>query len=381
MSNNLIVYAYNVRFGEAILVEVPDGDKRRFILVDAGNWQSGKAGLNKPLIDALKDIHTRTSGKIDLYVMTHEHMDHVEGLKSAAGKGIKFDIDTVWMTASSEPSYYNSPGHRDAREAKEKLQDAVKAFMALAATPGLATELKMMYELNAAKTVDCVDFIRRAGRKAPYYVYRDYNLRNKHPFSDADLRILAPEENTAVYFKSLYDSLPRFNLGAAEAPSTSHKSLPLPLPGVDGGAFYNLIERMDGGFAESVYAIDAAGNNTSVVFELTWRGRRLLFTGDAEQKSWEKMLEHTTLEPVDFFKFSHHGSITGRPPLAALDKILPQARHGQALAAVSTFPGIPFDSIPDTKTLDAIKARTKKVYSTTDVADGKPVIVTMAAVC
>jgi glyoxylase-like metal-dependent hydrolase (beta-lactamase superfamily II) len=103
MNEKLVVYAYNVRFGEAILLKVPDGGKNRFILVDAGNWQSGQAGLNKPLLDALKDIHKRTNGKIDLYVMTHEHMDHVEGLRAADSKGCKFDIDTVWMTASSEP--------------------------------------------------------------------------------------------------------------------------------------------------------------------------------------------------------------------------------------------------------------------------------------
>jgi beta-lactamase superfamily II metal-dependent hydrolase len=380
MNERLVIYAYNVRFGEAILVEVPDAGMRRFILIDAGNWQSGKAGLNKPLLDALEDIHARTGGKIDLYVMTHEHMDHVEGLKSAAIKGVKFAIDTVWMTASSEPGYYNSSNHRDARETKEKLEAAAQAFAALAATTRSAAESSVIYELNAAKTVDCVDFIRAAGRKPPYYVYRDCNLRDKHPFRDVGLRVLAPEENTAVYFKSLYDSLPHLNLVASGRAPSPRKSPPLPLPGVDGGAFYDLIQRMDNGFAESVYAIDAAKNNTSVVFELTWRGRRLLFTGDAEQQSWEKMLENTTLEPVDFFKFSHHGSITGRPPLAALDKILPQARRKRAVAALSTFPGIPFDSIPDTETLGAIKARTRKICSTADVADGSPVVVIMRAV-
>jgi beta-lactamase superfamily II metal-dependent hydrolase len=372
-NEQLTVYIYNVRFGEAILVEVPDGDKRRFILVDAGNWQSGQAGLNQPLLDALKDINRRTQGKIDLYVMTHEHMDHVEGLRSAARKGCNFDIDTVWMTASSEPGYYDR--FTDAREKKKRLDDAAAAFMALSVMPAQATDIKAMYELNAARTVDCVDFIRNAGGNV-FYVYRDCDLRNKHPFTGLGLRILAPEQDTAVYYKSLYESLPRFNLVTAETPSDSSKSLPMPLPGVDGGAFYNLIEHMDGAFSESVYAIDAAGNDTSVVFELTWRGRRLLFTGDAEQESWEQMYENTSLEPLDFFKIGHHGSITARPPLAALDKILPQIRRDHALAALSTYPGVPFKSIPDTETLNSIKARTKKVYSSTGADDGKPVRVT-----
>lgn len=379
MNEKLVVYAYNVRFGEAILVEVPDGGKNRFILVDAGNWQSGQAGLNKPLLDALEHIHERTNGKIDLYVMTHEHMDHVEGLRAADSKGCKFDIDTVWMTASSEPGYYDS--HEDAREKKRALQEAVAAFRAVSARRGLTADLETTYELNAASTLDCVNFIRKAGRKGPYYVHKDCDLRNKHPFSDASLRILAPEEDTSVYYKSILESVPRFGLAANEAPSTSKKSLPLPLPGVYGGAFYDLIERMDGACSESVFAIDKAANDTSIVFELTWRGNRLLFTADAEQESWEKMYENTSLEPVDVFKIGHHGSSTAKPPLAALNKILPEVRREQSVAVLSTFPRVPFESIPDKDTLDEIMKRTKKIYRTSDVADGEPAIVTMAAAC
>jgi beta-lactamase superfamily II metal-dependent hydrolase len=377
MSKKLIIYAYNVRFGETILVKVPDGGKDRFILVDAGNWQSGLAGLNEPLLNALKDIHKRTRGKIDLYVMTHEHMDHVEGLRAADSKGYKFDIDTVWMTASSEPGYYDR--FTDARKKKMGLQDAAAAFMALSAAARPATDMEMMYELNAASTVDCVDFIRKAGRKDPYYVYRDCDLRNKHPFRDASLRILAPEQDTSVYYKSISGSMPRLSLDAAGTLSTSTtESPPLPLPGVDGGAFYNLIERMGGAFSESVFAIDKAANNTSIVFELTWHGRCLLFTGDAEEESWEQMYEHTSLKPVDVFKIGHHGSITARPSPAVLDTILPQARRKRARAVVSTFPGTPFKSIPDEDTLDEIERRTKKVYRTNNVNDGKPVTIMLS---
>ena len=372
MNKKLIVYAYNVRFGEAILVKVPDRGKNRFILVDAGNWQSGRAGLNKPLLDALKDIHRRTKGKIDLYIMTHEHMDHVEGLRAADRKGCKFDIDTVWMTASSEPGYYDR--FTDAREKKRRLHNAGIAFMALSASPRLDADIRMMYELNAARTVDCVDFIKKAPRKGPYYVYRDCDLSGKHPFRDADLRILAPEQDTSVYYKSILRSVPHFSLDTAETALTSTtRSLPLPLPGVDGGAFYNLIDRMDGAFSESVFAIDKAANDTSIVFELNWRGRRLLFTGDAEEESWEKMYEHMSLKPVDVFKIGHHGSITARPSLAVLDKILPQASQKRARAVLSTFPGVPFKSIPDEATLDEIIRRTEKVYRTNNAADGKPV--------
>jgi phosphoribosyl 1,2-cyclic phosphodiesterase len=106
MTDKLVVYTYNVLFGDAILVEVPDGRTRRFILIDVGNALSGRGGANQPLLDTIKDIKDRTAGKIDLYVMTHEHMDHVQGLLYAKENGYELQIDTVWMPASSEPGYY-----------------------------------------------------------------------------------------------------------------------------------------------------------------------------------------------------------------------------------------------------------------------------------
>jgi hypothetical protein len=71
-------------------------------------------------------------------------------------------------------------------------------------------------------------------------------------------------------------------------------------------------------------------NNTSVVLLLEWRGRRLLFTGDAEYKTafegeyregrsngswnvmWEKQRKHLR-QPLDFLKVGHHGSENATP--------------------------------------------------------------------
>ena len=70
-------------------------------------------------------------------------------------------------------------------------------------------------------------------------------------------------------------------------------------------------------------------NNVSVVLLLEWRGRRLLFTGDAEWKgtgvregrrnsTWDVMLDvpevkDVLLEPLDLLKVAHHGSHNGTP--------------------------------------------------------------------
>jgi hypothetical protein len=285
------------------------------------------------------------------------------------------------MPASSAPDYYQR--FPEAKKKKMELQSAVETFQKFTGKQKLSEEFKMLLDLNARKTEDYVDFIRHAGQKPPYYLYRGCDLKGKHPFTDIGIRILAPEEDTSVY----YQSVPHLDVNAENTPSAPKKgrSLPLPLPGVDGGAFYGLIERMNSAFSESIFAIDRAGNDTSLVFELTWQGKRLLFTGDAEQKSWQMMDKNAGLKPVDIYKISHHGSRTGIPPLPILEKVLPQERQKQAAAILSTYPAVlsqepdVYPGVPDKQTVDTIKKRARKVFSTTDVAGGKPVIVTLAA--
>ena len=100
-------------------------------------------------------------------------------------------------------------------------------------------------------------------------------------------------------------------------------STPLPPPGVDAGAFYNLVDIRRRGYGGNLLNIDRANNNTSLVFALEWRGWRLLFPGDAEHRSWKTMAREKVLKPVHFLKVSHHGSFNGTPDVELLDQIPP----------------------------------------------------------
>lgn len=365
MTDRLVVYAYNVLFGDAILVEVPEGGTRRFILIDVGNVLSGQGGKNPPLLEAVQDIKRRAGGKIDLYIMTHEHLDHVEGLLYAKENSCELRVDTVWMTASADPNYHAT--HPEARRKRLELQRAVEAFQAAVSATSKLKELDAVFQMNGRTTEDCVDFLRRLSPKL-YYPYRGYEVEDRHPFTESTLRILAPEEDTSVYYESVAHLEP-----SSGSPAVAG-GRPLPLPGIDGGAFYQLIDRMDNGLSESLFAIDRAANDTSLVVELTWRGRRLLFTGDAELKSWRKMAEKNLLRPLDLLKVGHHGSRNATPSSAILDQVLPPDRRASAVAVLSTCPNV-YQGVPDPRTLEALKARTKRIYKTTDVPPGKPVIV------
>ena len=362
MSESLRVRLYNVRFGDAVLVTVPDDGTARHILIDVGNVLSGQGGDDAVFQPVLEDVRAELCGRpLDLYVMTHEHMDHVQGLLYAKEKaGIELDVDYSWLTASAAPDYYDT--HPSAK--RKKLEaDAVFEQVAayLQAAPD-ATLAGLLLNNNPRSTADCVDYLRGLARTTSY-VYRGAPLEGTHPFQEAKLAVWGPEEDTSSYYRSFQPLALGVNGGA-----DGHSSVvtPLPPPGVDAGAFYNLVDSRRSGLHDNLLAIDKAANNTSVVFSLEWRGWKLLFPGDAEQESWRTMDAQGVLEPVHLLKIAHHGSWNGTPAGAILDKVLPPAAPDDRTryAAVSTCPGT-YSGVPDASTLATIGGRTQ-LHSTLD---------------
>ena len=127
-------------------------------------------------------------------------------------------------------------------------------------------------------------------------------------------------------------------------------------------------------------------NNLSVVLLIEWRGRRLLFVGDAEWEGefkegkhngswnvmWDRHRKTFLRAPLDFLKVGHHGSINATPPpadskkkgakadgvFAILDTILPVPKKGKptAQAIVSTEREF-YNPIPECKLLVDIARR------------------------
>jgi hypothetical protein len=375
--DKLRVRVYNVRFGDAILVSVPDADAQgntemRHILIDVGNSLSGEGGKDALFEPILRDVLDVLDGRpLDLYVMTHEHMDHVQGLFYASQKlGLELDVRNAWLTASAAEDYYDT--HPDAKKKKlqaEEIYFAVTSY--LQAVPERETTWirAVMFNNNPRSTADCVSYLRGLAQETAY-VHRDADLTGTHPFREAQFEILAPEEDTADY----YGHFQPMALGVTQsggAQPSPRVIPPLPPAGVDAGAFYNLVGLRKRGFSDNLLAIDRAANNTSVAFTLEWRGWRLLFTGDAELRSWKTMNKHVDFGPVHFLKISHHGSHTGMPPDEVLDRLLPEpgdAADRPCHAVVSTFPGT-YDNVPHDETLAALEERCI-VHSVVGTPDG-----------
>ena len=88
----------------------------RHILIDFGNALGSEGGSDDVFGPVIDDILARLGGKpLDLYVMTHEHLDHVQGfLHSAVNLKKSLKVRQVWLTGSAHPDYYAT--HPQARK-------------------------------------------------------------------------------------------------------------------------------------------------------------------------------------------------------------------------------------------------------------------------
>ena len=401
MANAIEIFAFNVRFGDAILVRVPDKDRTgggttvRHILIDVGNTLAAAKPKDEPMpgepggdddvlppaVDKILEI--LNGAKIDLYVMTHEHLDHVQGLPYADKKRKLtapklrdlLQPKFVWMTASAEgDAYYDrhQKAHRE-NEKKKNTFATIHAHLWAAAGAELASLAPLLINNNPIFTGPCVEWLKTLAPdgSTPAYLHREIpaaSLAALHPFQEAKFKIWAPEEDASAY----YGKLTPMALGEAEpAPGGVRGAAPrlVPPPGVDAEAFLNLVDMRRRGVAENLLTIDKAANNSSLVFCLEWRGRRLLFPGDAEEKSWAMMKAKGVLEPVDFLKVSHHGSVNGTPDPEILNLVLPigvpTSVKAKRVALISTWDHT-YGGIPHDPTNAKLRERCGKLVSTLD---------------
>lgn len=390
--DTLTIRAYNVRFGDAFLITVPDdrgpndpqptesdqGEKvLRHILIDVGNALTKAGGVDEVFEPVVKNILKVLDGKpVDLYIMTHEHMDHIQGLPAAEKKhNLTVNARYAWLTASAAPDYYTRDWG-DADIPKRALQqrnnmeaafdDLFDYFTALQADGEPPPQmLRAMLDINNYRSSkDCVDYLRElASKETTAYMYRGYknpnnknigpsNFDESHPFNSTKLEVWAPEENTSVYYGRLRPRTLGFVLGEGSDDGDRRPTVPTPPPGVDASAFYQLVNARKNNLVENILAIDKAKNNSSIVFCLEWAGWRFLFPGDGQTKSWQIMEEKGMLKkPIHLLKISHHLSHNGTPEGDTLDKIIPQdpPDDRKRLAVASTYPftynGIPFEDI------------------------------------
>jgi hypothetical protein len=383
--DTLRVRVYNVRFGDAIFISVPDTEngqpKLRHILIDVGNALSKEGGRDFVFRPVLQDIRDTLAGApIDLYIMTHEHMDHVQGLLYGEQREQlgRLAVCTAWLPASAAPNYYERdwptidedgrplPTPKKYLELLQAHYRAIEQYVAACKRAGESIPWPVQVLLmnnNPQSSADCVAYLRELAEEEAHYVFRGMDTNRRHPFEVATLDLWAPEENTAVYYGRFRPmTLGVQNVDGATDVLPRITTSPPPR-GVDAGAYFQLVEARRNGYVENLLAIDQSRNNSSIVLCLEWRGWKLLFTGDAEIRSWKEMNKHHVLSPVHFLKMSHHASHNGTPNDELLEKFLPTQAHDDRdrVAVASTFPNT-YTGIPHEVTISRLETRGVKTH-------------------
>jgi len=378
MTSPIQIRGYVVGFGDCILLRLPDGTQTRHVLIDFGRAPNDSASLQRfPAI--AQDIEKQCNGHLDLVIMTHEHLDHMEGFYREREVFDRMKVDRVWMSLPSHPNYY-----KDYPKAKlqKKLRDGLAEFAKETRRKGLALHpaFQSLLENNVAN-VDRVDYLRKLGKKPAAYLARGKGQAASTAFKNIRIQVLAPEPDVSVYYSaSSRENAMTAALAAASGPSKDDAGDPAwTFPSVVRAASNDLaglslsdFERLRRAIREdgvtAARFIDKAANNTSLCLMVEAGGKRLLLPGDAELESWDIMAKKFAKEmkkPVDFLKVAHHGSHNGTPT-ELLDGLLPKSRKDKAQVLVSTKRNVygTKNPVPDTSLITDLKNRCRKLVTT-----------------
>lgn len=393
MADKLLVRAYNVDVGDCIYCRIPKAIKRGnaledfHILIDCGSRSA--ASLLAVAIGHLKEVLPQDGAKrrLDLLVITHEHEDHIKGIDPEVFADIK--IENIWMNVAMNKD------HPQAGRTHHLRAFATQAMRGLAATGlSLSPEIQDLVSMYGISNDAAMEALRTGLPEAngiePRYVHagmtnddldlelRDAKLTVVGPENDIDRFYLGAEADETL--NALSSTSAAFGGLAAAAPPPN--VVPINISRAD---FTRLQQRMLSNALAFANLDNKVTNNTSVVLLIEWKGKRLLFVGDAE---WNKtfkegkkngawntmwnMRKDLLNKPIDFLKIGHHGSTNATPwldgsatptePSQILDAILPVPANGnpKAKAVVSTVRKN-YDVIPESELLADIGRRVANV--------------------
>lgn len=378
-TEQLRVRMYRVGFGDFFLLTIPSQEGPQHIVIDCGvtNGKTGKGDIGT-IKDAVADMARETGGKLALIIVTHRHMDHIIGFSRCIDVFERFKdrVGAIWMP------YWETVYDAELSELTSLALEA-QSHLALTNTniPDRA-ELFAMLE-NATGNVLAVTgtgggtndksltLLKEGLGVKPNYYFKGQEPNLPEVLLQAGLSadILGPPPGDATAFMKLEDLKKTVGqyLEAAEDGGDSKKFRPFGRSWEVGSSNYpvcafrewvsrpgtasaydnpdpHVLEKAVEAAQPSVLLtavkqLDSFLNNQSLVVLFTYKGKKLLFAGDAQAGNWEYWLYdgndptktptlklgkngEAVLSALDFYKVGHHGS-TNATPIVAVENMKP----------------------------------------------------------
>jgi hypothetical protein len=341
---SITLRAYNVLFGDALVVSWDEDDGVHHAWIDFGNFHNDPNAVFEKVYN---DVLARTGGKLDLLVITHRHLDHMEGFHSLRKRfKADFTINRLWHAhVTPAVDHVFTIAERSLRN------------MLPASIPDSDTDIGRMFRNNFGAKGDKIRkqmaaILKDIGVPASrtFKIHRGLDLKSALPpdLKALEIEVLAPETNSKRYLQPIEHALQARGIAISSATGGRIKTTREdPFDGARAVKFNRstlagladvarLRRQLQTGGLEVLAAVDTTRNNTSIVMRLTHGSARLLLVGDAEEMSWEIMRKNGAPLRASVMKIGHHGSINSSPDWS-FSEVMPKKLAGNA-AVVSTDP-------------------------------------------
>jgi hypothetical protein len=373
------VRMYRVGFGDFFLLSLlRDGAAPAHIIIDCGVFKGTSQGGDIGSIEAAVAHMARvTGGQISLIVMTHRHADHIAGFARCSDVFKQLRVEAVWMPVwESEYSDTATKFQAQLLDSAEQLQTHFAQLGAAASEEQQTARKFMENALGAAgsgSNAAALDLLKRGLKVTPKYYQEGSKpdlpgslleaglaakILGPPPIQDLDLmKLMDLQKGVGQYLSAVQESD-----ASACAPFGNEWELPSPdaykaLSSKSHGAMAfsewmprtgapqhpvrperDAQTRMEQALLNSqpVMALTAAKqlnsflNNQSLVILFSFKGKNLLFAGDAQAGNWEHWLfqidqpdkkaagqmtdaAREILSSIDLYKMGHHGSGNATP--------------------------------------------------------------------
>jgi hypothetical protein len=311
----------------------------------------------------LANIASVTRRKLAAIVVSHAHEDHIAGFVRGEDTFRTFSIGSVWLPWTENPKDTLA---RRLRAQHAALYEALAQHFA--ARPAPPEVEAVMANAAATRNTRAMDNLRSGfgtGADVHWFEKGDALDHAAAGIPGLSVRFLGPPRDEAFLRKMDPPKPERYlRLGAGGVATWQDAVFPFRHVREPSSGGPILTERLRRQLQRAVefspealaFALDQALNNTSLVCHFSYRGRSLLFPGDAQFGNWKAWLDEDEaseiLRGVSFYKVAHHGSENATPKTAL------EGMSTGAFAAMLSTQSTPWPSIPYPKLMDAIERQT-----------------------